>query len=214
MIMKKNLFIIVLFTCLVNTGYAQYTYTPGKQETANSITFNVFQDNAVVMRLENAENKLGDALYYKDGTPLSGLDYERVRITPASGKVTKALMETFSEMEYEKLKEIKNSLIVYCFISTEGKILEISFILEKKWMPYITPSQFAKFEQNLKKYLTFSVNDFGKQLQYVHAPLFLNFSKIKLPYASFSIDNQLDVDDKFRHFRRPVDFINNERVMK
>lgn len=209
--MKKNLFIIVLFTCLVNTGYAQYTYTPGKQETANSITFNVFQDSKYVMRLENVENKLSDTLRYKDGTPLAGMDYAQVRINPASGMTARALMETFTETEYEELGVIDDSLIAYCYISTEGKILEISFILGKKWMPYISPLQFAELERNLKKYLTFKVNDFGKRLQYVHAPLFLNFSKIKLPYVSFDVDNQLDADAKFR---QPVGFINNERVMK
>lgn len=196
--MKKSLFIVLFSICFIYVGYAQrYTYAHGMQIETLGATFNVFQDSKYVMRLENVKNKLSDTLRYKDGTLLAGMDYARVRMNnPVSGRVLRALMETFTETEYEELRVIDDSLIAYCYISTEGKILEISFILGKKWMSYISPLQFAELERNLKKYLIFTVNDFGKQLQYVHGPLFVNFSKIELPYDSLDRKKNIDFLDQ------------------
>ena len=207
--MKKNLFVIVLFTCFVNTGYAQYAYIQGILVTAEGITYNVGTMKYTV-NLENADNKLDDALNYKDGTPLAEEDYGRIRMRPTAGTVARALMATFTETEYEKLGTVDKALVIYCYTSSDGKLLEIAYMLSKRLAAYISPQKFALLERNLKKYLTFTVNDFGKQLQYVHGPLFVNFSRIELPYGFLNIDNKLDVDDKFR---QPIDFLNNERVM-
>ena len=48
----------------------------------------------------------------------------------------------------------------------------------------IPPSKFALLEKNLKRYVKWDVNLFGRKLQFMHGMSFVNFSKIRLQYPS------------------------------
>lgn len=126
--MRPNIFLAVLFACFISAGYAQYTYIRGTQVTAEGITYNVGTMKYTV-NLENADNKLDDALYYKDGTPLAEENYGRIRMRPTAGMAARALMATFTETEYEKLGTVDKALVIYCYASSDGKLLEIAYII-------------------------------------------------------------------------------------
>ena len=190
----KNLVLSILALCSIGAVYSQTYYVPGQQVSAEGITFNVISGGKYTLALENAENTMGEVnqLYYKDGTPLEPENYEVVSASPAPGMIAKALTSTFTKEEFEQLRKIDDSLIISFYITPDGQIIEIAYIMGKESMQCITPSKFALLEQNLKKYLTFKVNALGQKLQYMYGGSFVNFPIVDLHYPG---DSQPGIKD-------------------
>lgn len=185
----------VLLAGILYPAWSQPYYVPGKQVSAEGITYNVTKVGDYTMVLTNAGNTMGDVeqLYYKDGKPLETENYNSVSARPAPGMFAKALTSTFTKPEFEELRQIEKPLIVAFYISPDGNILDLVFTWSAiSDMQRIPPSKFALLEQNLKKYVTFEVNSLGKKLQFMSGFRFINFSKIQLYYPG---DPQPGIND-------------------
>ena len=197
----KTLVLSILAFSLTGVGYSQNYYTPGTQVSAEGITFNVINGGGkYALALENAENTMGEVnqLYYKDGRPLEPENYGLVSASPAPGMLAKALTSTFTKSEFEQLRKLDDSLVLSFYITPEGKIIEVAFIMGKESMQSISPEKFAILEKNLRKYLTFDVNALGRKLQYMYGGSFVNFPIVELHYPGDPQpgiqDPQLDID--------------------
>ena len=190
----KRILVTVLLAGVLYPAWSQPYYVPGKQVSAEGITFNVIEFGKYTLILENAENTMGEVnqLYYKDGTPLEPENYEVVSASPAPGMIAKAFTSTFTKSESEQLRKIDDTLDISFYVTPDGKIIELAFILDKESMQSIAPGKFAMLEKNLKKYLTFEVNALGRKLQYVYGPSFINFSNLQLHYPG---DPQPGIND-------------------
>ena len=70
-------------------------------------------------------------------------------------------------------------------ISPAGVTEEVSFTIDYvPCMLSIPPEKYALLEKNLKRYVKWDVNLFGRKLQFMHGMSFVNFSKIRLQYPS------------------------------
>ena len=68
---------------------------------------------------------------------------------------------------------------------SEGNTTEVGFSLDyEPCMLSIPPEKYALLEKNLKRYVKWDVNLFGRKLQFMHGMSFVNFSKIRLQYPS------------------------------
>lgn len=102
------------------------------------------------------------------------------------GCVEKAFTETFTREEYELLRTDAEAVLTIGYvISPAGVTEEVSFTIDYvPCMLAIPPSKFALLEKNLKRYVKWDVNLFGRKLQFMHGMSFVNFSKIRLQYPS------------------------------
>ena len=209
--MKKFLFVLFL-VALFDESFAQDYYTGKETIEANGVTFDV-KISTYSLSLDNVLYEKGKDpnLYYKDGSLVEEVNYPET-CTMISGGLAKALMETFSESEYRQLQQLEGlSFWISYIIDPKGNTIEVGFTVSKiAEMLALPPQKFALLENNVKNYVKWTISPDGKKLQYMHGLGFVNWSKIELPYVSFNIDNQLDADARFR---RPIDFIDNERVM-
>lgn len=168
---------------------AQYHYTHGVDAATTEITFDVIKIGDVFLMLDNVENVKGDQdIVWTDGTPLTEREYGRIAIgdIDVSG-FYRAIRETFSEEEYSVLENGKDRMEVLFVVSPGGSILECSwFINLTARTKNITPDQFALFEQNIKKYVTYTVTEDMKKLQFFRAIHNLNFGMLGVKYRDLN----------------------------
>ena len=189
--MKRLSILLVLLVCATTNVVAQYQYTHGVDAATTEITFDVIKIGDVFLMLDNVENVKGDqAIVWTDGTRLTEKEYSRIAIgdIDVSG-FYRAIRETFSEEEYKVLENGKDRMEVLFVVSPEGSILECSwFINLTARTKNITPDQFALFEQNIKKYVTYSVTEDMKKLQFFRAIHNLNFGMLGVKYRNMNLD--------------------------
>lgn len=183
----KRIFGIFSAIVLVFPVSAQDYYTGKSTVTADGITF-VVSNRHYIFSLDNVDNvqmSQSGGYRYKDGTLVEEefADYATAETRP--GCVDRALKETFSEEEYEALRNDRNAVVVIGYvISPEGNTPEVSFVVDyAPCMLAIPPEKFALLEKNLKRYVKWDVNLFGRKLQFMHGLSFVNFSKINLDYS-------------------------------
>ncbi len=184
---KHISFLATFFTiCLTYTPIlAQYPYTHRVDAVAKDMSFSVLRGADVFMTLSNVENELGNQdIVWTDGTPLTEREYSRIVIgdIDVSG-FHRAIRETFSEEEYKVLETNKDRMEVILTGSPTGQILEITWMINvTPRTDAITPDQFALFEQNIKKYVTYTVTEDMKKLQFFRAIHNLNFGMLGVSY--------------------------------
>lgn len=188
--MKNYLNSALIPLCLIlslNTQYtyAQYPYTHRVDAVAKDMTFSVLRGADVFMTLSNVENELGNQdIVWTDGTPLTEREYSRIAIgdIDVSG-FYRAIRETFSEEEYKVLETNKDRMEVILTGSPTGQVLEVTWMINvTPRTDAITPDQFALFEQNIKKYVTYTVTEDMKKLQFFRAIHNLNFGMLGVKY--------------------------------
>ena len=143
------------------------------------------------MTLSNVENELGNQdIVWTDGTPLTEREYSRIVIgdIDVSG-FYRAIRETFSEEEYKVLEDGKDRIEVALVVSPNGEILEVGWsIYVTPRTDAITPDQFALFEQNIKKYVTYTVTEDMKRVQFFRTIHNLNFGLLGVKYRTMKPD--------------------------
>ena len=145
----------------------------------------------VFMTLDNITNELGDQkIVWIDGTPLTEKEYNLLEIGEIDvNGFYKAIRETFSEEEYKVLENGKDRMEVALVVSPNGEILEVGWsIYVTPRTDAITPDQFALFEQNIKKYVTYTVTEDMKKVQFFRAIHNLNFGMLGVQYRTINPD--------------------------
>ena len=171
---------------------AQEYYHDGTRITADGITFNV-RKRMEIFNLSNASNHLvNENWQYLDGTEVdpgaNNVDYLSARASFDLELMKKALKETFSKAEYERLSEAKKSgFEVFYAIDGQGNILEISFILNARLNPElarIPPEKYAQLEKNIRKHIKWETNEYAKKFKFLHASSQLQFPDLPIDYDS------------------------------
>lgn len=183
--MKRLSILLALLVCAATNVVAQYHYTHRVDAVAKDMTFSVLRGADVFMTLSNVENELGNQdIVWTDGTPLTEREYSRIAIgdIDVSG-FYRAIRETFSEEEYKVLETNKDRMEVILTGSPTGQVLEVTWMINvTPRTDAITPDQFALFEQNIKKYVTYTVTEDMKKLQFFRAIHNLNFGMLGVKY--------------------------------
>lgn len=133
-------------------------------------------------RWDNANN-----LYFADGTPLGEYDYDAYDLYSSQTSFDQAIRMTFTKDEMRVLKSNPPAqMTFYYVVSPEGKTLEVAFIIptESKVLVDLPPEKYALLEKNLKEYLTWTVNDFGKTMMFLHAWRIVDFPSMKITYPA------------------------------
>ena len=166
----KRVFSIIIILGLGSTVSAQDYYTGRDRITADGITFLASVYQGVILSLANITNTRENAPeVYKDGSPIEPEFEEYAVANTIPGCVEKAFTETFTREEYELLRTDAEAVLTIGYVPC---------------MLAIPPSKFALLEKNLKRYVKWDVNLFGRKLQFMHGMSFVNFSKIRLQYPS------------------------------
>ena len=188
--MKKHLFLYVLiFLSPLKLLYGQDAFNRTKNVTAGDITF-LQRTSQYVIGYSNILNKWINAPYlqFKDGTPLDEYDYDAFDLKSSQASFDQAIRMTFTKKEMDELKNNPPArMTFYYVVSPEGETLEVAFIIpkESKILTDLPPEKFALLEKNLKKYLKWTVDDFGKTMLFLHAWRIVDFPTMKIQYPLF-----------------------------
>lgn len=184
----KNILLYIVISGFVSSVTAQDYYTGRDLVTADGITFEITKYGYTfdLSNVENIQMNQSGGYKYKDGTPVEEEFDGYATAETRPGNVEKALMETFSQEEYEALRSNRDAeLVIGYVISPEGNTTEVGFSLDyEPCMLSIPPAKYALLEKNLKRYVKWDVNLFGRKLQFMHGMSFINFSKARLQYPS------------------------------
>lgn len=183
----KRVFSIIFILGFGLSVSAQDYYTGKSTVTADGITFRITEAYGTILTLSNITNTRGNALeVYKDGSPVEPEFEEYAVANTVPGCIEKAFTETFTKEEYESLRTDSEAILTMGYvISPEGNVEEVWFGFSKRpGLVALPPSKFALLEKNIKRYVKWEVNLFGRKLQFMHGVSFANFSKAKLQYAS------------------------------
>lgn len=186
---------LLLALCVAISGYGQSLYPDGGTVTADGITFKV--ENNIIFTLDNTANVYCDDpnWHYKDGRELETRDeYDAVHATAGPTAQERAIREAFGDELLLSLRaayatQIYCPLSIFYVVGPEGDTLEVSFIMNAdSILLSIPPEVYAALEHNLKKYVKWKVNEFGKKLLFIqtmsaiplkNVPLNSEFAKLK-----------------------------------
>lgn len=179
----KTIFLLVSLT-LATGAYSQNLYQNVKTVSADGITFEVELDEYSFI-LSNTTNIYDDEANwrYKDGRELETLDeYAVVDGSTKPGLEFLALRKSLPDSVILSLRPYKYSrMTIFYVIGPEGDTLEVAFIMKPvPELVSLPPEVFAALERNLKKYVKWDLNAYGRQLEFVQASSFINFKKVPL----------------------------------
>ncbi len=214
--MKKiALLLAVMFSMNVNAQLIADYYEGKERIEVNGITFRVeykklnFNNVKSVVSLYNADNTRCDEVNfrYADGRMLqTEEEYAKIRVSANRGVIYKILREVLGDSKISALRAYKIApLTLFFVVAPNGTTLEVSFIMDGvPPMLSIKPAQFAMMEKRLKSEVKWSVNDFGRQLQFMHATGEVNFKFVPLSSELITIKDN-SIDNKIETGLVPVD---------
>ncbi len=183
--MKRLSILLALWVFATTNAVAQYQYIHGVDAVANEITYEVTRVLDKRLYLNNIANVLDNELIvWTDGTVVEENDYLSLKLGELNtGSVYRAIRETFTESEYQILESGKDWMDVLFVIDPCGKILEVDFTINvSPRTEAISPDKYALFEQNLKKYVTYSITEDMARLQFWRTIHNLNFGMLGVSY--------------------------------
>ncbi len=180
---------IVLGTALLAVFHVldascQFYYVDGEDVKAGNYVYEV-KVRPWSISLYNVQNRLIDSdLVYADGTYVTEDEYDRMVLGKLDMQtLEKAVMETFTEDEYRSLSDHKDQMTLLFVKSPEGRLAEVGFMIDASPRTLgFPPEKYALFEENMKKYVRFSVTEDEKQLRFSRAFYFLHFENLHLHY--------------------------------
>lgn len=185
--MKRLSILLALLVFAATNGVAQYPYTHGVDAVAKEITYEVTRVLDKRLYLNNIANVLDNELIvWTDGTVLEENDYLSLKFGELNtGSVDRAIRETFTESEYQILASGKDWMDVLFVIDPCGKVLEVDFTINvSPRTEAISPDQYALFEQNLKKYVTYSITEDMARLQFWRTYHRFDFASLGILYKN------------------------------
>lgn len=202
--MMKN---SILFSALIFAigGYCQNPYQGVTTVSADGITFEVKLTEASFV-LSNKTNTYVNELpwRYKDGRELETEDeYAVVDADVSPGSQNRAIREAFGDTIISSLRSYNYSpMTIFYVIGPDGDTLEVSFIMDAvPELVSLAPKVFAALERNLKKYVKWKVNAYGRQLEFFHGRSYVKFDQVPLdselrhikPDVSLNTGSDLDI---------------------
>ena len=179
----KTIFLLLSLVFAIN-GYPQNAYQNVTTVSADGITFEVnFRWNGFL--LSNVVNIYDDEVNwrYKDGRELETEDeYAVIDGTMKPGGENLAFRKSFLDADIESLRSYKHSpMTIFYVVGPDGDTLEVTFIMDAvPELLSLPPETFALLEQNLKKYVKWEVNVYGRQLEFMQAISPVHFQKVPL----------------------------------
>lgn len=186
----KKIIVLISILFLAIQANAQDFYNNETRITAGGITFNIIKQGSI-LNIDNATNHLVDENWqYLDGKSVDpgsdNTDYLNAYATFDLELMKKALKETFTEAEYNRLRKAQNSgFSIYFVLDRDGNIIELSFILNTRENPeleLIPPQKYAMLEKNIKKYIKWQTNKYAKKFSFFHASCRLQFTNIPIDF--------------------------------
>lgn len=182
---------IVLGTALLAVFHVldascQSYYVDGEDVKAGNYVYEVKVGvGGLTLYLNNVESQwINSDLIYADGTYVTEDEYDRMVLGKLDMQtLEKAVMETFTEDEYRSLSDHKDQMTLLFVKSPEGRLAEVGFMIDASPRTLgFPPEKYALFEENMKKYVRFSVTEDEKQLRFSRAFYFLHFENLHLHY--------------------------------
>ncbi len=186
---KRRLLAILIFLSPVEVLSGQTLFDRTETVVAGTVVFTK-KTSRYVIGYSNVANQWIDAPYlqFKDGTPLDEYDYDAYDLKSSQASFDQAIRMTFTKKEMDELKNNPPAqMTFYYVVSPEGETLEVAFIIPKESSILIDLplKKYALLEKNLKKYLKWTVNDFGKTMKFLHAWRIVDFPTMKISYPLF-----------------------------
>lgn len=187
----KKLFISLLAINVSINISAQELYNDGGRVTADGITYKV-RKRMEVFNLSNVTNHLvNENWQYLNGSVIDpgadNVDYLSASASFDLELMKKALKATFTQAEYKRLSKAERSgFEVFFAIDGNGKVLEVSFILNARINPelaQIPPEKYARLEKNIRKYIRWETNEYAKKFKFMHAFSQLQFPELPIDYS-------------------------------
>ena len=179
----KTIFLLLPLVFAIN-AYSQNAYQNVTTVSADGITFEVELKGNSFFLSNTANIYAGEANWrYKDGRELETLDeYAFVDGSMKPGGENLAFRQSLSDSIILSLRSYKHSpMTIFYVIGPDGDTLEISFIMDAiPELLSLSPGVFAALERNLKKYVKWDVNEYGRQLEFMHTPGFVHFRNVPL----------------------------------
>lgn len=179
----KNIFLLLLSTVALEV-YPQNPYQDVTTVSAGGMVFNV-ELSKYKLTLSNVSNTISHKtnLYYQDGRELETADeYAQVYARLPRYNESKAIREAFGDAVIESLRIYNYSTMrIFYAVGPDGTTLEVCFSMDRvPELMSLAPEVFAALERNLKKYVKWEVNEFSRQLQFLHMISFVRFQGVPL----------------------------------
>lgn len=201
----KTIFLLLSLLFMTEAYCQQNTYQGVTAVSADGITFEV-KLSKYSFFLRNAANTRSqrNVWRYKDGRELETEDeYAVVDADVSPGSQNRAIREAFGDTVISSLRSYNYSpMTIFYVIGPDGDTLEVSFIMDAvPELVSLAPKVFAALERNLKKYVKWEVNAYGRQLEFFHVQSFVKFDKVPLdselhkikPDVSLNTGSDLDI---------------------
>ena len=201
----KTIFLLLLSAFAIN-GYSQNAYQNVTTVSADQITFEVELKGNTFFLSNMANIYTGEANWrYKDGRELETEDeYAVIDGTMETGGENLAFRKSLPDSVILSLRSYKHSpMTIFYVVGPDGDTLEVTFIMDSvPELLSLPPETFALLEQNLKKYVTWKINKYGQQLEFMQAISPVHFQKVPLssevpqrnPNIGGGLDSNLDRD--------------------
>lgn len=201
----KTIFLLLSLLFMTEAYCQQNTYQGVTAVSADGITFEV-KLSKYSFFLRNAANTRSqrNVWRYKDGRELETEDeYAVVDADVSPGSQNRAIREAFGDTVISSLRSYNYSpMTIFYVIGPDGDTLEVSFIMDAvPELVSLAPKVFAALERNLKKYVKWEVNAYGRQLEFFHGRSYVKFDKVPLdselhkikPDVSLNTGSDLDI---------------------
>ena len=158
--MKTKFFIGCLVTLISYTSLAQDFSVVGPQMEV-TIDGQIYkaQSAKILLVIHNASNTYDDQpLVWNNGVQLTEDEYLSLQLGDLDvSTMYQAIRETFSEEEFNQLKAGKDRIEVGFQVSPEGKVLEVNWYIRLTPRTLaLFPARVKLFEDNIKKYVTYT----------------------------------------------------------
>lgn len=173
---------------IASVAHSQTIYQDGTTVTANGITFQVGLDK-YIFALSNMANVYDNQAnwHYKDGRELETEDeYAVIDGSMKPGGQERAIRETFGDAFIASMRASyptfdSSPLTIFYVVGPEGDTLEVAFTMHPvPELLSLAPEVYAKLEQNLKKYVKWELNQYAKELEFMHGLSFVHFTQVPL----------------------------------
>ena len=183
--MKK--FILTILTAILTaSGYTQDFSQFGTQAdvSIDGQTYHVTSTGYHLMINNLANIKSDEYLMWNDGQILDEEEYVSLRLGEVDvSTFYQAIRETFSEEEFNLLKEGNDRIEVLLTNTPDGRVIEVDFYMFiSPRILALFPDRTKLFEDNIKKYLTYTPGVDANRLPFWRSYHQINFGSLGFLY--------------------------------
>ena len=182
----KKMFFAFIATLLTASGYTQDFSQFGTQAdvSIDGQTYHVTSTGYHLMINNLANIKSDEYLVWNDGQILDEEEYVSLRLGEVDvSTFYQAIRETFSEEEFNLLKEGNDRIEVLLTNTPDGRVTEVDFYIRiSPRILALFPDRTKLFEDNIKKYLTYTPGVDANRLPFWRSYHQINFGDLGFLY--------------------------------